>query len=58
MILSWEWLKCKKGRIIATQSEHEPEASGQNCENWTVQFDKLDGPVLSILTVVRGAAGT
>jgi hypothetical protein len=29
--------------IVATQNEQD----AQNCENWTVQFDKPTGPVLS-----------
>jgi hypothetical protein len=44
--------------FVATQNEQETEASVQNRENWTHQFGKSDYPILSILTTVRGAAGT
>jgi hypothetical protein len=37
---------------------HESKALAQSCENWTVRFGKLDGPVLSIPMSVRGAAST
>jgi hypothetical protein len=45
-------------KCVATWIRHEPEAPAQNRENWTVRFGKPDTPVLSILTVVRGATGT
>jgi hypothetical protein len=43
---------------VATQIRQESEAPTQNRKNWTVRFVKLDGPVLSILMVVRGTVGT
>jgi hypothetical protein len=48
-----EWPKC-----VATQIGQEPEAPGQNYRNRTVRFGKPDGPILLILTTVRGATGT
>jgi hypothetical protein len=45
-------------KCVATQMRQEPEAPGRNYRNWTVRFGKLDSPVLSIPTAVRGAAGT
>jgi hypothetical protein len=52
--------KCKAPMhaSIATRIGQEPGAPAQNRKNQTVRFDKLDGPVLSISTTVRGAVGT
>jgi hypothetical protein len=43
---------------VITRIRQAPEAPDQNCRNRTIRFGKPDGPVLSILTAVRGAAGT
>jgi hypothetical protein len=45
-------------KYIVTRIGQEPEAPAQNRKNWTIQFGKLDGPVLSILTTVSGTVGT
>jgi hypothetical protein len=33
------------------------EVPAQNYRNWTIRFQKLDPPILSIPTVVRGSVG-
>jgi hypothetical protein len=48
----------ESSKNVATQIRQEPEAPTQNRKNWTVRFVKSDGPVLSILMVVRGTVGT
>jgi hypothetical protein len=45
------------GTPVCTRNEQEPEAPTQNWANWMVRFSKLDCPVLSGSTTVRGAAG-
>jgi hypothetical protein len=44
--------------LFTTPNEQEPEASAQNCKNWTVRFDKSDDPILSISTAIRSATDT
>jgi hypothetical protein len=43
---------------IDTRIRQELEAPVQNSRNWIVRFSKLDGPILSIPTTVRGASNT
>jgi hypothetical protein len=51
------WDKGKLSRhAVRTWNQQEPEALAWNYRNKTVPFGKLDGPVLSGPTAVRGAA--
>jgi hypothetical protein len=45
-------------KCVRTQNEQELKALAQKKKNQIVWFGKPDGPVLSILTAVRGTAGT
>jgi hypothetical protein len=42
--------------LLAHELNREPEALAQNYRNWTIQFQKPDPPILSILAVVTSAA--
>jgi hypothetical protein len=42
---------------VRTRNKQEPEAPTQNWANWMIRFGKLNCPVLSGPTAVRGAAG-
>jgi hypothetical protein len=45
-------------KCVATQIVQEPKARGRNCRNRTIRIGKPNCPVLSILTVISGTAGT
>jgi hypothetical protein len=45
-------------KCVRTQNEQEPKALARKNKNQIVGFGKPDGPILSILTAVRGTAGT
>jgi hypothetical protein len=41
-------------KCVCTQNKQESEAPAQSKENWTIQFQELDSPVLSRPMTVRG----
>jgi hypothetical protein len=45
-------------KCVSTRNEQEPKASARKKKNQIVWFGEPDGPVLSILTTVRGTTGT
>jgi hypothetical protein len=46
-----------KRRSVATRNEQELKALTQNYRNRILQFGKLEGPILSGPTAVRGVVG-
>jgi hypothetical protein len=43
---------------VCTQNEQEPEAPARNRANRTIRFGKLDGPVSSAPTAIKGTIGS
>jgi hypothetical protein len=52
--LTPDWQGGRWAVIVDTWNKQRPKALVQNYRNWTIWFDKPDGPVLSGPTTVRG----
>jgi hypothetical protein len=44
-------------KCVHTWNKQRPEAPAQSYRNWTIRLGKLEGPVLSGPTAIRGTTG-